>query len=175
MFAECGKMCRIAVAVDSVAKSRGGQPAAVRESNVLKSWGLAEANLNWHTISSLDQRLMFRALVVEDDPGVCGCLQNALSRLGWRVSVSVTATEAIESLRQASFDAVFAELCLRECGGRTIARWIKSQGAQTRMFILTSWRGELEPSLLRLDGIHSVVRKPLIFNEIRDILLEHFG
>lgn len=118
---------------------------------------------------------MFQALVVEDDPGVCGCLQNALSRLGWRVTVSSTAGGAIESLKQANFDAVFAELCLRECGGRSIARWVKSQGTQTRVFIVTSWRGELEPSLLRLDGIHSVVHKPLIFNEIRDIVLEHFG
>jgi hypothetical protein len=40
---------------------------------------------------------------------------------------------------------------------------------------MTSWRGQLDEGLLASDGIDGVVRKPLVFNEIRDEVLEHFG
>jgi hypothetical protein len=40
---------------------------------------------------------------------------------------------------------------------------------------VTSWKGDLEPSLLQFDGIHDVIHKPFNFSEIRDKVLEHLG
>ncbi len=107
---------------------------------------------------------------------MAGTLRNALVRLGWRVSVVGSTDRAREELRGHSYHAVFVELCAHgDGGGRGLARWVKAQCLETLCFVMTSWKGELESGLLRVDGIHGVVRKPLIFNEIRDEVLEHFG
>lgn len=117
----------------------------------------------------------FRALIVEDDPVMLHSLQSALVRLGYNEQVVSSAEEAIERLQRDRFDAVFTELCIREQGGRGIARWLRGNGVGTKLFVMTGWRGQLEPTLLRFEGIHGVIRKPLIFNELRDTVLEHFG
>jgi response regulator RpfG family c-di-GMP phosphodiesterase len=117
----------------------------------------------------------FRVLVIEDNNATCTTLQNALNRLGCQVKTSVTAEQGIEELKKEQYDAVFAELCVREQGGRGVARWVKTQSPSTRCFLVTSWKGELEQSLLQMEGIHGIIRKPLIFKEIRDKIIEHFG
>jgi DNA-binding response OmpR family regulator len=117
----------------------------------------------------------FKILVVEDDPATQEALKRALSRLGCEVFLVDTAEKGIEELKKNRYDAVFAALCVREKGARSIARWVKSNSQQTRFFALTSWKGELESNLLNMDGIHDVIRKPLIFTEIRDKLLEYLG
>jgi len=118
---------------------------------------------------------MFHGLIIEDNESTLNTIQNALSRLGWRASSASSAEAGIEELKQKHYDAVFTALCVREQGGRSIARWIKTQELPVKVFIITSWKGELEPHLLQIDGIHDIIHKPLIFTEIRDKVLEHFG
>jgi CheY-like chemotaxis protein len=117
----------------------------------------------------------FSVLLAEDNPATAGVVQNCLFRLGCTVTVSTSAEEAIELLRKSPFDAVFAELCIRKQGGRGIARWVKSNCSNVKFFIITSWKGELEPNILKLDGIDGIIRKPLIFSEIRDKMLDFLG
>lgn len=119
--------------------------------------------------------ISFKILVVEDNPPTQEALKRSLSRLGCQVHVVDTAESGIQELAKNHFDAVFAALCVREKGARSVARWIKSKSPQTKVFVVTSWKGDLEPNLLQLDGIHDVIRKPLIFTEIRDKLLEYLG
>jgi CheY-like chemotaxis protein len=118
---------------------------------------------------------IFRVLVVEDNSATSTTLQNALNRLGCQVTVKNSSNDAIEELKKSTFDAVFAELCVRENGGRSVARFIRAQYPSTKCFIVTGWKGDLEPNLLKYEGIHGIIRKPLIFKEIRDKVLEHFG
>jgi CheY-like chemotaxis protein len=118
---------------------------------------------------------IFKVLVVEDNAATSTALQNALNRLGCQVISSSSSDEAIQELQKGQFDAVFAELCVRENGGRSVARFVKNQNLPSKCFIITGWKGDLEPGLLKNDGIHDIIRKPLIFKEIRDKVLEHFG
>jgi sigma-B regulation protein RsbU (phosphoserine phosphatase) len=118
---------------------------------------------------------MFHVLVIDDDTVLRELLRKSLSRLGCEVTVAETAEGGIEQLKRSSYDAVFAALCVRELGGRSIARWVKHQGCGTKFFIVTSWKGDLEPHLLRIDGIHDVIHKPISFSEVRDKVLEHLG
>lgn len=118
---------------------------------------------------------VFRALVVGDNPSTQKALQNVLVRLGYGVTLAEDSDGAIRELQRENFDAVFSELCIRDAGGRGIARWVRDNCLSTKCFILTSWRGNLENDLLNLDGINGVVRKPIVFNEVRDTVIEHFG
>jgi CheY-like chemotaxis protein len=125
----------------------------------------------YHRIMSI----MFSALVIEDQDKTRTALCNTLNRLGCQVTTTTNVEDGITLLSTHTYDAVFTALCLRGKGGRTIARWIKIKSPETKVFILTSWKGDLEVDLLNADGIHDVIRLPLNFSEIRDKLLEHLG
>jgi len=119
---------------------------------------------------------MFNILVIDNDPDLRETLRRYLIKLGCDVSTAETAESGIEKLQNFQYDAVFASLCLYSLGGRGVARWVKKNSDnELKFFITTSWKGEMELDLLRFDGIHDVIRKPFMFNEIRDKVLEHLG
>jgi DNA-binding response OmpR family regulator len=119
--------------------------------------------------------VMFHVLVIDDDEGLRETLRKSLMRLGCDVTVRYTAEQGLDELKKRTFDAVFAALCVRDMGARSIARWVKKNSSETKFLIVTSWKGYLESNLLKLDGIHDVVHKPVKFGEIRDKVLEHLG
>jgi len=119
---------------------------------------------------------IFNVLIIEDNSELRENLRRCLLKLGCDVSIAETAEGGIKKLQTYQYDAVFASLCLHSFGGRGIARWVKQNEInETKFFLTTSWKGDLELDLLKVDGIHDVIRKPFTFNEIRDKVLEHLG
>ena len=133
--------------------------------------------LSWHKNRSILSLMatMFHVLVIDDDLNLRDSMRRNLLRLGCNVTVADTAEGGMDFLKTDKYDAVFAALCVRDMGGRSIARWVKNQMTDTKFFIITSWKGDLEPNLLKLDGIHDVIHKPVNFCEVRDKVLEHLG
>lgn len=109
----------------------------------------------------------FSVLIIEDDAIACDVARKSLMRLGCRVTITHTAESGLDELKRQDFNVVIAGLCIRRMGGRSIARWIRSNKPATVCIILTSWQGELENAVLVNDGISSIIHKPLQFNEIR--------
>ncbi|MDD5673950.1 MAG: response regulator [Chitinivibrionales bacterium] len=118
---------------------------------------------------------MFEVLVIEENVATRDILKNALSRLGCHVTVSDFAEKAMELLEKIRFDVIFADLCMRNISARSLARWVRQRVPETKFFIVTGWKGELDQRMLQLDGIHAVLHKPLIFSKIRDKIIEHLG
>ncbi|MBD3422106.1 MAG: response regulator [Chitinivibrionales bacterium] len=119
---------------------------------------------------TVDKADTCKLLLVDDDEATLSILTRNLEKLGCEIAVADSSESGIEQLEHESYDAVFTALCVRKNGGRSLARWIKSNAPQTRCYIVTSWKGELEPELLHLDGIHGVIHKPLIFNELKSVI-----
>ncbi len=117
----------------------------------------------------------FQVLIISENQETQTDLAKHLTRLGCRVNFINTAENGIQELKKNYYNAIFVDLCVKEKGGRSVARWIKNESIQSKVFIVTSWKGELEPHVLQADGIHSVIHKPFNFNEIRDKLLEQIG
>jgi sigma-B regulation protein RsbU (phosphoserine phosphatase) len=118
---------------------------------------------------------MFQVLIVEDDSELREVLRRSLIRLGCQVSIAESSEEGLDKLSSEKYDAVFASLCVRAKGGRCVARFVKNQCSNTKFFLVTGWKGELEAKLLKLDGIHEIIHKPINFSEIRDKVLEILG
>ncbi|MGD9200016.1 MAG: response regulator [Chitinispirillia bacterium] len=118
---------------------------------------------------------LFNALVIDDDLNVRSTFKNTLQHLGCKVTESESAENGMSVLYSTNFNIVFAALCVKKIGARGVARWIKINHPNTKFIIITSWKGQLETAILSADGIHGVVHKPLLFTEIREILLEHLG
>jgi len=118
---------------------------------------------------------MFNALIIDDDVSSRGIFNKALRRLGCNVREAETAEKGISQLSSTTFNIVFAALCIKNIGARGLARWIKAHKPDTKFFIITSWKGKLERNILAYEGIDGVIHKPILFAEIRDILLEKLG
>jgi DNA-binding response OmpR family regulator len=119
---------------------------------------------------------MFNILIIDDNLELRESLTKCLVKLGCDVSIADTAETGIEKIQKIHFDAIFASLCMHSISGRGIARWVrKNNGSDTKFFITTSWKGELEKEMLQYDGIHDVIRNPFSFSEVRDKVLEHLG
>jgi len=116
-----------------------------------------------------------KVLVVEDDPSIIDILRDNLSRLGCIITFAITAEKGIEMMQHSRFHAVLAGLCVRINGGRSVARWAKAHSPQTRCYLITGWKGDLEKNLLERDGISGIIRKPISFRELHDKLSECEG
>ncbi len=117
----------------------------------------------------------FSALIIDDNCDVRGTFKKALNRLGCKVREAESTESGISELSLIPYNIVFASLCVKNIGARGVARWIKSNSPNTKFFIITSWKGQLEEHILAGEGIHGVIHKPLLFTEIRDVLLEQLG
>ncbi len=115
------------------------------------------------------------ALVIDDNDTARYCFKKALYRLGCSVNEAGSAEEAICELSLMPYNVVMASLCVKKMGGRSIARWVRDNCPATKFFLITSWKGKLEDHILAVDGIHGIIHKPLLFTEIRDVLLKHLG
>lgn len=118
---------------------------------------------------------MFNALVIDDNFDNRTTFIKVLNRLGCKVNEAETAENGISKLALMSYHIVFAALCIKNIGARGIARWVKNNCPDTKVLIITSWKGQLEQHILEIEGIHGVIHKPLLFAEIRDVLLDQLG
>jgi DNA-binding response OmpR family regulator len=117
----------------------------------------------------------FNALVIDDNPEVCHTFKKFLARLGCDVSIAESAEEGIDQFSAITYDIVFVALCIREMGARGVARWLRYRFPRTKVMAMTSWKGDLDSSILSIDGIHEVIRKPLNFGELRKTVIRHLG
>jgi DNA-binding response OmpR family regulator len=115
-------------------------------------------------------------LVIDNNADLRDSLKQLLEKLGCAVATAVSADNGKEEMRRCRYDAVFASLCIERFGGRQMARWTQENAAgRTKFFVTTSWQGELEPDLLRLNGINDVLRSPFNLGEVREKIQEHLG
>jgi len=112
----------------------------------------------------------FRILIISEQQETIDELKKISERIGCSIEYAQTTEAGLELLKAELFDAVFVDLCVRSVGGRGVARMVKLFKLPVSVYIVTSWKGELEQSLLVGDGITSVIHKPLSFNEIQDLL-----
>jgi len=119
----------------------------------------------------------FSAYIVEDDPEIIQSLRCALNKLGCNVRVGgIGAEENLEDgLADKRIDIAFVSLTLRQASGRTIARNIKANCPFSKIFLMTSWEGELDRDILNAEGLSGVIRKPPRFSEVKKMLIEHLG
>jgi CheY-like chemotaxis protein len=117
----------------------------------------------------------YQILIVSENLENQEALKKLFIRLECRVKIAASAESGIEEIKKSRYSAIFADLCVRENGGRSVARWVKSESMDSKVFIVTSWKGELEAHVLQADGISDVIRKPFNFNEIKDKLMEQLG
>ena len=87
------------------------------------------------TIPSVKKEL--KALVVDDDPQVCGLVGEILRSHGWIVSEVHSHSECIGILPQSSWDLVFCDVMLGDADGYSILKHFREKNYEGRFVLMT--------------------------------------
>lgn len=109
-----------------------------------------------------------RTLVVDDEPGICFFLKEALGQVGYQVVTASSGEEALERLRDEPFQVVILDLHL---GGRVdglrVLEAVKWRWPESVVIILTAY-GSLESALAAIrEGVDGYLLKPATAEEVR--------
>lgn len=112
--------------------------------------------------------------MAEDDKTIVEGLSYALGQEGFETCAAYTAANAIELLREKTFDLALLDLSLPDGSGYDICRFIKRQSSATRVIFLTACDEETSV-VMGLDmGADDYVTKPFrireLFSRIRTAL-----
>jgi len=114
-------------------------------------------------------------MVIDEDSATTQTVSRSLNRLGCEIVPAGPGDDGLERIALENVDIVFVSLCARHMGGREVARWIKNHNLSTKAVVMTNWKGELDRSILYMEGIESVINKPPSFGAIRKTLFESLG
>ena len=114
-------------------------------------------------------------LLIEENDATRDILQKELSQLGCRVTMCDCAEEGLELFEKIKFDAIFTDLCMRDMSARSLARIVKERFPQTKIFVITGWKGELDQKIMEKEGFLAVINKPIDFSKFRDLIQQHLG
>ena len=119
-----------------------------------------------------------RALIVEDDPILQTLHQKALKSLSIDSTIAGTGIEAIQALKNSSFDFVLMDINMPEQDGLDAARWIREekeiQNRDILIFALTSFSSPDHTREILQAGMNEHLTKPLDRTALREILNKYF-
>jgi cyclic di-GMP phosphodiesterase len=78
-----------------------------------------------------------RVLVVDDEPSVCGFINEALERSGFTCHVCLSGEEALHSLRQEKFDVVITDLYMPGISGMTLLELGQKESPESAFLMAT--------------------------------------
>ena len=120
-----------------------------------------------------------RALVVEDDRVIQTIIKANLSSVGIPAIVASNGVEAIESLKQNSFDFILMDIRMPDQDGLDATRWIREieitgDKRSIPIFALTSYDSIQHTEEIRNAGMDEHLVKPFQLNSFLSILKKYF-
>ena len=113
------------------------------------------------------------ALVVDDSATDRKIVKNLLSSTGWINVVEVPGgKDAMEIVKQATFDIFLFDLIMPEVDGYALARYFREKGFNQPIIAITA-RGEMiDDKQIKLAGFNRLVLKPLNLSEVLNAMDE---
>ena len=111
-------------------------------------------------------------LVVEDETALRDTLAQFLATLGHQVETAATGTEAIDSLRHGSYDAVLLDLRLPELDGAGVWQWIRTHRPHLadRVIFMTGDTIRVGSQRFLREAGRPVLNKPLALAHIGEVI-----
>ena len=106
-------------------------------------------------------------LVIDDDKYVLDAMAEYLRELGYRTETSPTCLDAIERMRDYTFDVAVCDVCLPDADGFHLLEWAVENAPDTAVILLTGY-GTIESAVeaIRL-GAFDYLTKPIIDEELK--------
>lgn len=107
-----------------------------------------------------------RVLVVEDEPGMAGFIQQGLGEAGYAVDVARDGAEGLEYALAAEYDLLLLDIMMPRKSGLELLRALRERGHETPVLLLTA-RDAVEDRVKGLDaGADDYLVKPFSFAEL---------
>src|ERR1700704_1908182 len=108
-----------------------------------------------------------KLLVVEDDARMAQLLRRGLTRDGWTVTSTATASHAQDEALAGHYDAVVCDVMLPDGSGLELCRWLREQQLWMPLLLLTA-RDSVNDRVAGLDsGADDYLGKPFAFAELQ--------
>ena len=118
------------------------------------------------------------ALIVEDDPILQVLHQKALKSLSIESKTAGTGIEAIQALKDFTFDFILMDINMPDQDGLDAARWIRDeQNLKNRdvlIFALTSFSSREHTREILHAGMNEHLTKPLDSEQLKQLLNKYF-
>jgi two-component system response regulator MprA len=105
-------------------------------------------------------------LVVEDDADLRGVLRRGLERSGFQVTLTPTATEALDSVSQEPPDVLVVDVGLPDADGRDLCQALRARGMRAPVLFLTALDAVTDRVLGLEAGGDDYMTKPFAFEEL---------
>jgi PAS domain S-box-containing protein len=111
-------------------------------------------------------------LVVDDEPVIVQMMQQALERLGYRVTGFTASMEALAAFRQnsAGFDLVLADMAMPKMNGEYLVQEMKVIRPDIPVIICTGFSERLNRDTAATLGIKGLLLKPVILSDLADMV-----
>ena len=105
-------------------------------------------------------------LVVDDDPGASGLLQEIFQREGYDVTTAARGADAIRLAGTRAFDVVLSDVKLPDIDGLEVLRRLRKEQPDLTVILITAF-GTVETAIRALhEGAYDYVRKPFKVDEV---------
>jgi CheY-like chemotaxis protein len=123
-----------------------------------------------------DSRLRgLRILVVDDDAGICNTLSELLGRDGCEVECAADGEEALDKLRQRSFDVVLSDVVMPRMDGYQLYSTLKEKWPDLPVIMMTAFHYDRDHVIKRsrMKGLKGVIfKKPVDPSRLRSAIAE---
>ncbi|HTS17591.1 MAG TPA: sigma-54 dependent transcriptional regulator [Verrucomicrobiae bacterium] len=109
-------------------------------------------------------------LVVEDEPGLCTGIQEALQREGYQVAAAGDGQKAIERLEQRLYNLVISDVRLPGPNGTDLLAHIKTKSPDTIVILMTAYGTVTTAVEAMKQGAYDYLPKPLDMRRLRTLV-----
>ena len=109
-------------------------------------------------------------LVVEDEPGLCAGIQEALQREGYQVITASDGQKATERLKQRLYNLVIADVRMPGLSGAELLPQIKAMSPDTIVILMTAYGTVTTAVEAMKQGAYDYLPKPLDMRRLRALV-----
>lgn len=108
-----------------------------------------------------------KILVVDDEPFVCDAVKMMLNFDGHEVETAASGKAALDLFAPGKYDLVITDYAMPQMKGDELALQLRSRAPHQPIVLITAYAEMLKSSDSPLTGIHSVVSKPFMLEDLR--------
>jgi two-component system response regulator HydG len=111
-------------------------------------------------------------LIVDDNAGILHTMDIILTEKGYRVEIADNGLDAIEQIRNRSFDLVISDIKMSHVTGVDVLKEIKRVSPEIPTIMITAFTMDKLVQEAQQEGAEAVLHKPLDFDELHSVILQ---
>lgn len=109
-------------------------------------------------------------LIVDDDPRICETLSDILGEEGYHVVTASDGQEALDKIREGSFNLVITDIKMPIMDGMALLKEIEKSHADIEVIVITSYGNEGQQVEATRLGAYEYLNKPLNLDQLKIII-----